>query len=139
MVRLLNNYNLAQFFPQLQGCHYIKRLNNLNGTADGTSSDDNADPVKLQAKIDKWMTNRFRKVQEIFDEYSEQGWNKQDTLKNMSHSVNDLSEDARSLEIPIPKVKEYKDAFKGDKISALDIILPPFPYLEEEDRLTFNR
>ena len=29
-----------------------------------------------ESKINKWMLMRLRRVQEVFDEYNEQGWNK---------------------------------------------------------------
>ena len=42
------------------------------------------------------------------DEYNEKGWNSQDVLKNMNNSINDnISEDARSLDIPKQKMKDY--------------------------------
>ena len=30
VVRLLLNYNLVQYFPQLQGCAYINKIQGLN-------------------------------------------------------------------------------------------------------------
>ena len=59
----------------------------------------------------------------------------------MNHSINGdtISDDARSLAVPKSKMQEYKDAFKGDSITSLDIILPPFIDLKDSARPTFNR
>ena len=62
-------------------------------------------------------------------------------MRAMNHSINGdtISDDARSLAVPKSKMQEYKDAFKGDSISSLDIILPPFIDLKDSERPTFNR
>ena len=58
----------------------------------------------------------------------------------MDTTINDnASEDARMLNISKDKVREYSDAFKKDSITSLDIILPPFLDLKDEERRQFNR
>ena len=59
----------------------------------------------------------------------------------MNHSINgdNISEDANSLEVTKVKLQEYKDSFKKESISSLDIILPPFIDLNDRERPNFDR
>ena len=77
----------------------------------------------------------------MFDEYNEQGWNTQKTLEGINSSLNsdDDESDAQNLKIMPSQLQAYKQAFKNNKISARDIVLPPFREEFDEDQPTTNR
>ena len=85
---------------------------------------------ELKKQIYKWQENRLNRVQKVFDEYNEKGWNTQQTLEAINSSVNSDDEEAtavaQNLQIKPTQFKAYKQAFKNHRVTARDIVLPPF-------------
>ncbi len=79
---------------------------------------------KLARKIQQWQIQRLTNVQAVIDEYNQRGWNQQETLRQINHSINDdVSEDGG---LHATKMEQLKEDYKTTSISAKDIILPPF-------------
>lgn len=52
---------------------------------------------ELKKQIYKWQENRLNRVQKVFDEYNEKGWNTQQTLEAINSSVNSDDEEATAV------------------------------------------
>ena len=85
---------------------------------------------ELKKQIYKWQEQRLNRVQKVFDEYNEKGWNTQQTLEAINSSLNSDDEEAtavaQNLQIKPTQFKAYKQAFKNHRVTARDIVLPPF-------------
>lgn len=89
LTRLIVNYNMDFFYPQLQGDKYLDQLkqSNLNNSVVKEKSEE------LKKQIYKWQELRLNRVQKVFDEYNEQGWNTQQTLEGINSSLNSDDEE----------------------------------------------
>ena len=70
-----------------------------------------------------------------------QGWNSQQTLEGINSSLNSDDEEsaAQTLKIKPTQFKAYKQAFKNHKITARDIVLPPFRENYDSEQPTTHR
>jgi len=82
--------------------------------------------TKLARKIQQWQAQRLSNVQAVIDEYNQSGWNKQETLRQINHSINDNVSEDSSGNLQLAKMEQLKEDYKATSISARDIILPPF-------------
>lgn len=76
LVRLLVNFNMVQFHPQLKDCAYAASLNGQSGGMPAAMAQMDAQNMrsasgtKLARKIQQWQAQRLRNVQSIVDEYN---------------------------------------------------------------------
>lgn len=143
LVRLQAKFSLVKFMPQLRGCKFVERVTRaiesgdefamsvreLQSLSKGSKAGANQ---KLTRKILKWQQERLRRVQTVFDEYNLQGWNQQETLRNMNSSINDDESDTGLI---ANQVAQFKLDYKQEAIFAQDIILPPFKEADDLEEI----
>ena len=89
LTRLIVNYNMDFFYPQLEGDKYIETIKWNNGNESNREKS-----AELKNQIYKWQEQRLNRVQKVFDEYNMQGWNSQQTLEGINSSLNSDDEES---------------------------------------------
>ena len=72
LVRLVVNYNMDFFYPQLQGCKYVDQIK-VGGSIEKdvrASVGNGAKADELKKQILNWQEQRLSRVQKVFDEYN---------------------------------------------------------------------
>lgn len=113
LVDLLVKFNMAQHFPQLASSRYVFELQSKQQLLHADT-------------INQWQTQRMTRVARIMAEYKETGWFMVDSLEALKEPFEQANE-----------LANYSGEYREAKITARDIILPPFPLDNEEMSGTF--
>ena len=130
LVRLLVNFDMVKFHPQLMRCPYTAALaaQSNPGMVNAAMDAQSQSSSKLARKVTQWQEQRLKNVQKIIDEYNDRGWNQQETLRQINHSIQDDVSDDRSGVLASNQVEQLKLDYKNEQISSKDIFLPPYLY-----------
>ena len=112
LIELLVRFHLAHLYPQLRGCKLVKELEATQNLAH-------------DKQVKSWQEQRARRIAKVIDEYNDKGWFLRDNLDSLKEP----------LEMESSDYARFQGDYCEERISAKDIVLPPF-LNEVEERVS---